>query len=112
MIESARLLTFRANRPNGPETGLILSRWSLILNATHTPPVLYSAVTHPFWEYVRTQNTPNPTPKHPFPLPELESGQNELPSGQPGPQLGKMFEKKDKTFREVGKKLYSYNHPC
>ena len=40
-----------------------------------------------------TKKHPNPTPKHPFSWLELESGQNELPSGQIGPQRGKMFEK-------------------
>ena len=60
--------------------------------------VLYSAVTHPFLGYVRTQNTQKPTPKHPFSWPELESGQNEQQSGQFGPQLGKMFEKWAKLF--------------
>ena len=68
-------------------------------------PCSYSAVTHPFQGFVRTQNTPNPTQKHPFSWPELESGQNELPSGQPGPQLGNMFKnlKMDKTFLEMAK---------
>ena len=71
---------------------LILPRRGLILPRIPPPTrVLYSAVTHSFWGYVRTQDTPNPTPKHPFAWPELESEQN-LPSGQPGPHLGKMFE--------------------
>ena len=34
-----------------------------------------------------------PTPEHPFSWPELESEQNELLSGQTGPQVGNMFEK-------------------
>ena len=76
------------------QIGLILPRWGLILPRSPPPaPVLYSAVTHPFRGYVRTQNTPKPTPKHPFSWPEFESGQNEQPSGQFGPQLGKMFKK-------------------
>ena len=49
--------------------GLILPSWSFILPRI-PPPVLYSAVTHPFCGYVHTQNTPNTTPKH---RPELES---------------------------------------
>ena len=62
--------------------GLILPIWDLILPRIPPPtPVLHSDVTHPFSRYVRTQNTPKPTPKHPFSWPELESGQNELPSG-------------------------------
>ena len=79
--------------------GLILPGWVLILPRIPPPtPVLYSAVTHPWWGYVHTQNTPKPTPKHPFSWPELESWQHELLSGQFGPQLGKMFEKWAKRF--------------
>ena len=66
-------------------------------NITTNPCSLFSS-TNPFWGYVRTQNAPNPTPKQPFSWPELESGQNELPSVQPRPQLGKMFEKWTKLF--------------
>ena len=76
------------------QMGLILSKWGLTLPRISPPTrVLYSVVTNSFRGYVHTQNTPNPTPKHPFSWPELESGQNELQSGQNGPQLGKMFEK-------------------
>ena len=81
------------------QMGLILPRWALILARIPPPPlVLYSAVTNTFRGYVSTQNTPKPTPKHPFSWPELESGQNELPSGQTGPQVGKFFEKWAKLF--------------
>ena len=74
--------------------GLILPRWGLILPRIPPPtPILYSADANPFLGYVRTQNIPNPTPKYPFFWPDIESGQNELTSGQNGPQLGKMFEK-------------------
>ena len=76
------------------QMSLVFPRWGLILPRIPLPTsVLYSAVTNPFWEYVRTQDTPNPTPKHSLSWHELESGQNELQSGQTGPQLGKMFEK-------------------
>ena len=75
-----------------------IAQMGLILPQNTTIPVLYSAVTQPCWGYVRTQNIPKPTPKHPFSWPELESGQNELPSGQPGPQLGKLIEKWTKNF--------------
>ena len=65
-----------------PGWGLILPRWGLILPRIPPPtPVLYSKVTHPFWGYVPTHNTPNPgnpTPKHPLSWTELESAQNEL----------------------------------
>ena len=50
-----------------------------------------------------TQNIPNLTPKHPFSWPELESGQNELPSGQTGPNLGKYL-KSGQNFSRIGQK--------
>ena len=61
-------------------------------------PILYSAITKPFGGHVRTQKNPNPAPKHPLFWLEVESVQNELQSGQNGPQLGKMFEKWAKLF--------------
>ena len=64
---------------------------------THIPCSLLSRHT-PLLGYVSTQNTPKPTPKHPFSWPELEIGQNELLSGQFRPKLGKMFEKWAKLF--------------
>ena len=94
------LLTFRTNCPDGPRWGLTLPR---------IPPptsVLYWAVTNPFRGYVHTQNTPNPTPKHPYSWPEFESAQNELQSGQNGPQLGKYL-KSGKPFLKCAKKIYS-----
>ena len=91
------------------QMGLILPRWGLILPRIPPPtPVVYSAVIHPFWRCVSTQNTPKPTPKHPFSWPELESGQNELPSGQPGPQLGKLIEKWTKNFQKLAKLLFIF----
>ena len=51
------------------QMGLILPLWGLILPRSPPPtPVHYSAVTHPFLGYVRTQNNPKPIPKHPFSL--------------------------------------------
>ena len=81
------------------QMGLILPRCGLILPRIPPPTcVFYSAVTNPFWGYVRTKNIPSQTPKHPFSWPEFESGQNdELLSGQNGPHLGKMFERWAKT---------------
>ena len=75
--------------------GLILPRWSLILPRIPLPTsALYSAVTRPLLGCVHTQEKKtNPTPKQPFSWPELESEQNELLSGQPGPQVDNMFEK-------------------
>ena len=84
------------------QMGLILPRWGLVLPRIPLPtPVLYSAVTNSFLGYVRTRNTPKPTPKHLFSWPEVESGQNKLLSGQNGSHLGKMFEK----WANVGKKI-------
>ena len=52
----------------------------------------------------------NSTPKHPFSWPELGSGQNYLPSGQPGvlDPTGQYVWKMDKPFLEVRKKNYSW----
>ena len=59
------------------QMGLILPRWGLALPRIPPPtPVLYSALTNPFRGNVCPQNTPNPTQKHHFSWPELESGQN------------------------------------
>ena len=70
-------------------------------------PVLYSTVTYPFQGYVCTQNTPTPTPKHSFSWPELESGQNELQSGQPGPwELTRFPPQIDQIFSTGTSKLY------
>ena len=87
------------------QVGLILPRWGLILLRVPLPtPILYSAVTNPFQGYIRTQNTPNPTPKHPFSCPDFESGQNELLSEQKWTPTGQNIWKVGKTFLEVGKK--------
>ena len=57
-------------------------------------PLFFTQLSqHPFLGYVHTQNTPKPTPKHPFSCPGLENGQNKLSSGQLRSQLGKMLEK-------------------
>ena len=74
--------------------GLILPGWGIILSRIPPP----SRCT-PLLGICTYTNTPKPTPKYPFSWPELESGQNEQLSGQFGPQLGKMFEKKAKLSR-------------
>ena len=86
----ALLPTFRTDCPEGSH---------FAQNTTPNPCCLLSRHT-PLSGYVHTQNAPNPTPKHPFSWPELESGQNEteLQSGQPRPQRGKMFENWTKPF--------------
>ena len=85
------------------QMGLILPRWGLTLPRV-PPPTLFLLSRH--IPLSRTQNTLNPTLKHPIFWPELESGQNWQLSGQNGPQLGKMW-KVSKSFLEVGKKNYS-----
>ena len=95
--------------------GLILPRWGLILPEHHLQPLFFTqpslcGVTHPFWGYPCTKIIPKSTPKHPVSEPELESGQNELQSGQPGPLLGKMFEKW--TSRSGQKKNIIHTHKC
>ena len=63
-------------------------------------PVLYSAV--PLSGICTYTEHPKPHPKTPlFQVPELESGRNELPSGQPGPQLGNIFEKWTKPAKKI-----------
>ena len=68
----------------------------------HQPLFFIQPSETPFWEMYLHKTPPKPTPKHPFSWPELESGPNELLSGQNGPQLGKR--KVGKTVLEVGKK--------
>ena len=76
-----------------------IAQMGLILPRIPPPtPVLHSADTFPCQGHVHTPNTLNPTPKHPFAWPELESGQNELPSVRPARQMCKMFEKWTKLF--------------
>ena len=54
------------------QMSLFLPRWGLALPRIPPPtPVLHSAVKNPFRGNVRTQNTLNSTPKHPFAWPEL-----------------------------------------
>ena len=84
-------------------------------NTTVLPPpslVPYSSATQPFRGYVHTQNSPKPTPKHPFSWPELESGQNELLSGQFWPHPGKIFEKWEKISRIRRKKIIHVQTTC
>ena len=95
----ALLPTFRTDCPDGSHFAQMGPR------IPKPTPVLYSAVIHPFRGYVRTQNTPKPTPKHPFSWPELESGQNELPSILT--PTGQNVWKVGKTFLEVGKFIHS-----
>ena len=86
----ALLPTFCTDCPDGSHFAQMGSHFAQ--NTTTNPCILLSR-HKPLSGYVRTQNTPNLTPKHPFSWPELESGQKEMPSGQNGPQLGKMLEK-------------------
>ena len=85
--------------------GLILPIWGLILPRIPPPtPVLYSTVTNLYRGCVRTQNTPNPAPKHPVSRPppppplNLKLGKMNYSLGKMRPQLGNMFEKWTKIF--------------
>ena len=93
--------TFRTDCPDGSHFAQMGPR------IPKPTPVLYSAVIHPFRGYVRTQNTPKPTPKHPFSWPELESGQNERPSGQPGPNWAKCLKGGQNCSRKGQKILFT-----
>ena len=68
----ALLPTFRMNWPDGisfcPDG---VSFWP----EYHPQPLFFTLPSH----------SPSPTPKQTFSWPELESGQTELPPGQPGP---------------------------
>ena len=75
------------------------SHFAQIHSEYHPKPLFFTQHSHiPFRDTLLKQNTPKPTPKHPFSWPELEIGQNELLSGQFRPKLGKMFEKWAKLF--------------
>ena len=86
-----------------PLMGLLPRRGLALPRIPPPTSVLYSAVTNPFRENVSTQNTPNPTPKHSSSWPEVESGQNELPSGQKRTNWANVW-KLGKIFLEVGQK--------
>ena len=71
----------------------------------HPQPLFFTPLSHtPFMDMFVHKTPPTPPKKQPFSWPELESGQSELLSGQPGLQLGtENVRKVDKTFLEVGK---------
>ena len=95
-LESWVLPTFRTNCPDG--RGHFVQMGShFAQNTTRNPCSLLSRHT-PHLEIYTYAKSPKPTPKTPFSWPELENGQNKPPSGQFGPQLGKMFEKWAKSF--------------
>ena len=91
----AHLPTFHTSCPNGSHFAQMGSHFAQ--NTTPNPCSLLSSHT-PLLEICTYTKHHQPTQKHPFSCPELESGQNELQSGQPGPQLGKTFEKWTKLF--------------
>ena len=61
--------------------------WSQFAENTTTNPCSLLSYHKPLFGYVHTRNIPNHIPKTPTPFswPEVESGQNELLSGQNGP---------------------------
>ena len=79
---------------------------------TATAPVLFSAVTNPFRGYVCTQNTPNPTPKHPSSWPDFESGQNQLLSGQMDPNWANFLKSGQNISRSGQKNLFIGSPRC
>ena len=94
----AFLPTFRTNCPCGSHFAQIGSHFAQ--KTTPNPCSLLNR--HPplsgIYTCTKLPQLSKPTPKHPFSWLELESGQNELQSGQFGPQLGKMFEKWQKNL--------------
>ena len=96
----ARLPTFSTNCLDGSHFAQMGSQFAQ--NPNPNPCSLLSRHT-PFWD-IYVHNT-HPTPKtvNPFFWTKLESGQTELPSGQTGPQLGNMFEKRQ-NFSISGQK--------
>ena len=72
------------------QMGLISPRWGLILPRIPPPtPVLYLAVTHPFWRYVPSQNTINPPKNSPFPVLNLKVGKMNYNMGNLHPNWAK-----------------------
>ena len=97
----AILPTFQTNCPHRSHFSQMGSDFA---QNTTSKPCSCSVVTNSFLGYVPTQNTPKPTPKHLFSLPDFESGKNDLLSGQNGPHLGEMCEKWAKLFKKWAKK--------
>ena len=88
------LSTFTPFSTNCPDESHLAQMGSYFAQSTTPSPCsLLSRHTHLSGICSYTKNTPHPTSKHPISWPKLESGQNELPSGQFGPQLGNFFEK-------------------
>ena len=88
------------------QMGLILPRWGLILpRIPHpTPYCLLSCCTlHYIWRYVCKQNTPKPTPKHPFPGLNLKVGKMNYSLGNLDPNWA-IYLKSGKIFLEAEKK--------
>ena len=90
----ALLTTFRMNWPGGVS---FCPDWVFFCPVYHPQPCSLLCRHTPLSKFgdVFKHKTPTTPPQNtPFP----ESGQNELQSGQPGPQLGNMFEKWTKCF--------------
>ena len=79
------------------QMGLILPRWVSLCPEYHHQPLFFTQLSQtPF--YVLTQNTPNPTPKHPFPW-KWAKWTTVLAKWTP---TGQNVWKVGKTFLEVG----------
>ena len=84
------------------QMGLISPRWGLILPRIPPPtPVLYLAVTHPFWRYVPTQNTINPPKNTPFPVLNLKVGKMNYNLGNLDPNWAKHLKSEQNFSRNI-----------
>ena len=95
------------------QMGLTLPRWGLILCRIPTPnPVLYSAVTHPFLGYVRTQTPPSSPRNTPFLGLNLKVGQMNYHLGQMDPTWAKCLKSGQNFSRSRQKKnIHPPNQP-
>ena len=77
------------------QMGLILPKWGLTLPRIPPQHLFFTQLSQTSFGDMYVHKTPQAHPKTPI---FLESGQNQLLSGQNGSQLGKMFEKWAKPF--------------
>ena len=88
------------------QMGLILPRWGLVLPRSPPPtPVLYPAITHPSWGYLRTQITPSPPQNTPFPGLTLKVGKMNHRLGNLDPNWAKCLKSGQNVSRPGQKKF-------
>ena len=91
-----------------------IAQMGLILPRIPPPtPVLYSAITHPFRGYVRTQNTPKHTQNTPFSGLNLKVGNMNYRLGNLDPNWAKCL-KSGKNFSRSGQNciIMTFNWPA